>query len=121
MGEVYYDRTGDPIGLDQWHEHYLDPDYRRVALTAVLDPSDLGAIFYVYTMWLGIDQNFLLGRNDAGPAAPLIYETLVSAGDHGGADDVVERYSCEADARAGHERHVTQRSADIADVVNVEL
>lgn len=120
MGEVYYDRTGDPIGLDQWHEHYLDPDYRRVALTAVLDPSDLGAITYVYTMWLGIDQNFLLGRASNGSSAPLIYETLVNTGD-GGADDVVERYSTEEDAVAGHKRHVAELSADIADVVTIDL
>jgi hypothetical protein len=121
MGEVYYDRTGDPIGLDQWHEHYLDPDYRRVALTAVLDPSDLGAVSYVCTMWLGIDQNFLLGRVNNGATAPLIYETLVNTGDHGGADDVVERYSSEADALAGHKRHVAERSADIPDVITVDL
>lgn len=120
MGEVYYDRTGDPIGLDQWHEHYLDPEYRRVALTALLDPADLGEMTYVYTMWLGIDQNFLLGHSHE-PSAPLIYETLVNNHQGGGADNVVERYSCEQDALAGHRRQVDERSADVADVIVADL
>lgn len=120
MGEVYYDRTGDPIGLDTWHEHYLDQEYRRVALTAILDPADLGGVTYVYTMWLGIDQNFLLGRSSENPSEPLIYETLVNRGG-GGADDVVERYSVEEDAAAGHSRHVGRWSAEIADVITVEV
>jgi hypothetical protein len=63
-----YDIDGEPIDLAVWSALHADPDYCRIALTAI------GADVEVSTAWIGIDHSFGLG----GP--PLVFETMVFGG-----------------------------------------
>lgn len=85
----------DPAWLDTMRairEKLTDMDYKVVAQETL----DTG--YWVSTVWLGLDHNFLRG----GP--PLIFETMVFM-DRGECRETVdcERYSTEDEARHGHE------------------
>jgi hypothetical protein len=84
--DLYFDRQGQPISLEQWQS--LFEEDRTVALT------DLGTQGTVSTVYLGL--NYALGD---GP--PLIYETMM----FGGPMDtlMLARYSTEEQAKAGHQ------------------
>lgn len=89
---LYYDRAGQPIGLNEWAEMFETTD-RSVARDVVLD-------CVVSTVWMGLDHSF--GDTDAG-ALPLVYETMVFGGR---CSETCERYTSEADALAGHARMI---------------
>lgn len=100
----YYDRAGRPITLREWGELHRDPDYRIVEQTEV-------GVAWVSTVWLGLDLEW--GRGE-----PVIFETMTFVkpiDDWLGRErlavledlDRCERYGTEADAKLGHQRHVT--------------
>lgn len=89
---MYYDREGKPIDQTEWGEKFRDMDYKRVERT------DLPNGIWVSTVWLGLDH----GIFQDGP--PVIFETMVFG--EGNGDEYQERYSTEAEARAGHEKAV---------------
>ena len=87
LGELWYDRHGRPITMEQWSQLYRQE--RHLGLTRLDDIE-------VSTVWIGLDH-----RIGAGP--PLIFETMV----FGGPDDgQLERYPTEGEAREGHRRWV---------------
>lgn len=85
----YYAKDGSPLELMDWAAA-MEGDDRQVADDSVDDVR-------VSTVWLGLNHNF----NPDGP--PLIFETMVFGGDDDGWQD---RYSTEAQARAGHTKVV---------------
>lgn len=103
----YYDRLGQPIGMERWGVLHADQDYKVVEQTQV-------GPYWVSTVWLGIDHSFVPG------SAPVIFETMVFAT----SDDVRElgpdldcqRYSTEDAARQGHADMVTLVRATTIDV-----
>lgn len=99
----YYDRAGNPVSSAlEWAKLFDgNPDYRRVARDVL--PNGI----VVSTVWLGLDHGF-------GSGAPLIFETMVFAG--GDDDSDCERYSTEAEARAGHAQLVEKWSQPKAEV-----
>lgn len=85
----YFDRQGKPMGVREWGRKLEDMDYKRIRETTLTDGR------WVSTVWLGLNHNW-----GAGP--PLIFETMVFAGDNGRSLDQI-RYSTEAQAIKGHE------------------
>lgn len=87
----WYDRSGKPMGLDDWAIAYEDKDTRQVARDEV-------GTARVSTVWLGLDHNYVPG----GP--PLIFETMVFDDTQPAEDraDTMWRYSTEAEAIEGH-------------------
>lgn len=87
-----YDRQGAPISMERFTELLSQAsNYRRVAETQV-------GPFWVSTVWLGLDHSF-------GSGPPLIFETMVFAGDHDlgdGRERDCRRYTTEAEALEGH-------------------
>jgi hypothetical protein len=83
----YYDRDGKPMALLEWAKRFEDTDYKVVAQTVLPDKT------LVSTVWLGLDHQY-----GAGP--PLIFETMVFP--YRGDETHQERYTTEAEARAGH-------------------
>lgn len=81
----YYDRSGQPITLEDWASSTAD---------AVVAKTKLGEV-EVSTVWLGLDHN----HAPYGP--PIIFETMVFGPDHP-LDMECVRYSTEAEAEAGH-------------------
>lgn len=81
----YYDRSGKPITGAQFRA--LKASQYRIALDTIGTST-------VSTVWLGLDHAY-------GDGSPIIFETLVRSGP---LSDEMERYSTEAEARAGHER-----------------
>lgn len=92
---LYYDREGKPMTLEQWSLAFEDMEYRRIAWT------ELPGGRQVSTVWMGLDHAF-----GAGP--PLIFEsmTFLETGKPFREELDCERYSTEAEARAGHEAMV---------------
>lgn len=83
---LYYDREGKPIDdLVEWGRLLGDLKYR------VVEAVESDGV-RVSTVWLGIDHSH-------GEGPPLIFETMIFGGPH---DGYQERYSTEAEARAGH-------------------
>lgn len=82
-GSMYYDRSGQPIGMMEWATEM--EGNRRVAADEVDGVR-------VSTVWLGLDHSF-------GGGCPLIFETMVFGGP---LDMEQDRYSTEAEAIAGH-------------------
>lgn len=97
MNDGLYDRQGKPMTMQEWAFKFGDVDYKCVAQHWVRG-------WMVSTVWLGLDHGF------GYTGAPLIFETMVfPPGDEAGgrstwADEYGERYSTEAEARAGHDR-----------------
>jgi hypothetical protein len=93
---VYYDRKGNPITMEEWCEALRggepNADPRRVAL-------DVFPKGRVSTVWLGLDHSF------DNSLLPLIFETMVFPSD-GFADEDMDRYASEEEARAGHKAMV---------------
>src|SRR5438445_12965031 len=86
----YFDKQGQPLELHTWARLFEDWDYKQVARPVL--PNG----YRVSTVWLGVNQRFE-------PGPPLIFETMVFG--HPAAEPC-ERYSTEAEARAGHDRLV---------------
>ena len=85
---AFYDRANRQIDLDEWSRLLEDSAYRRVAEDTIGD-------FWVSTVWLGLDHNFL----NYGPF--LIYETMTfnKIGEPVGD---LRRYATEEQALNGH-------------------
>lgn len=94
----FFDRDGKPITRDEWGQLCEDYDYRRVAIV------DLGERL-ISTVWMGIDHN-------VGKGKPIIFETVVF-GDAFADDVYCERYSTLEEAKAGHDRIVSQVRSDL--------
>lgn len=89
-----YRRDGTKYGSwREWAEDFERRDDRRVART------DLWWGGFVSTVWLGLDHRFV------GDGPPLIFESMVF-GPFSLSDWDMERYSTEAQARAGHDELV---------------
>lgn len=89
--EMYFNRQGDPIDIQEYARLFEDFAYKVVQKTQVQSLTS-GAL-EVSTMWLGADHSFRTG----GP--PLIFETMVFGlpdGQH------IDRYPTEMQARKGH-------------------
>lgn len=92
MSEHYVleaDHSVRPAGLMEWAVFFEDMANRRVALDRIGDAS-------VSTVFLGLDHSF-------GGGPPLIFETLISGGEH---DQDMWRYSTWDEAIAGHQAAV---------------
>jgi hypothetical protein len=98
---LFYDRQGQPIGVQEWGRLFEDDDYRTVAAHWVRG-------WKVTTIWLGINDPLRCLYQGGPPVA--IFETMIFApGDVrlSGDDDLhlyQERYPTEAAAQAGHDR-----------------
>lgn len=110
---LWYNRQGQPISTEQANTLLGDPAYKRVGLTHVTSSSDPGIDYQISTVWLGVNHNYV----DDG--APIIFETMVFGFD--GADQYMQRYATEDQARAGHTETVTVVAATVADEVVTEL
>jgi hypothetical protein len=95
MMQLFFDRQGKPLTIEEAESLLGDLEYKRVGIDYVGDVR-------VSTVWLGIDHGF--GRE--GP--PIIFETMVFGGDH---DQDCDRYCTEEQALAGHRRVVANLTA----------
>lgn len=102
-GSDFYDRQGHPITFARYawlietSARGEQPDYRRVAQDSV-------GLYWVSTVWLGIDNSFGFGGRGT---RPIIFETMVFLA--GTPKDMnMNRYSTEAEALAGHEATVAE-------------
>lgn len=104
LNSMYFDRSGNPIGLLQWAQlcdGANGHDYARVEQwrgEAVTIEGKWYAHLWVSTVWIGINLRF-----SDGP--PLIFETMVFVED-GPTIEGAMRYSTEREAREGHRRIV---------------
>ncbi|MFD7016111.1 hypothetical protein [Streptomyces sp. NPDC059928] len=105
---MFFDRQGNPLDSAAANRLLGDTDYKRVARTEITSSSDPAVSFDVSTVWLGVNHNF----NDDGP--PIIFETMVFGGDED-QDQIMWRWSTEAEARAGHAEVVTSIAATVPD------
>lgn len=89
---LYFDREGKPIRLEEWADHMEDADYRRIGQTQVGE-------WRVSTVWIGLNGGF-------GVVPVGIFETAVfrvSNGTRDDRDEISKRYSTEAEALLGHD------------------
>lgn len=96
--DLYFDRQGKPMTMDEWARRHADRDYMIVAQHWVRG-------WMVSTVWLGIDHGHGFSK------LPVIFETMVfPPGDETRDDEGImseqyqERYSTEQAAQAGHDR-----------------
>lgn len=90
--DMYYDREGNQIGRDEYHELFEDKEYQIVKQTMVHG-------FKVSTVWLGSDHNM------SDEPGPIIFETMVFRREEGSSapwDEYETRYETERDALVGH-------------------
>lgn len=100
---------GKPVpepDLMKWAAWFGGRDNRRVAWT------ELAPEVAVSTVFLGLDHNF------SGTGGPVLWETMVFARAHDAIHNDMERYTSDADARAGHERMVAKVRAYLAGLLN---
>ena len=93
----YYDRQGKPLKLLEWGRKLEDREYRRLAETTLPDGKR------VSTVWIGLDHQF-------GERPPLIFETMVFPSRNDMDEQDCERYTTEAEAKAGHDAMVEKWS-----------
>lgn len=94
----YYDRDGRSMTLLEWARSYeARTDKKRVAETTLPDGR------WVSTVWLGANHQF-------GSGPPLIFETMVFSSQEDMQEEDCDRYSTEAEARAGHQAMVEKWS-----------
>ncbi len=110
----YYRRNGDPVVGDDvlaWAREFETTD-RRVARTNIFDGADPARQVDVSTVWLGLDHNW-------GDGPPLIFETMTFGDSWDGED--CERYTTEAEARAGHTSMVVRVAAVMTDPIVADV
>ncbi len=101
-GYLYYNKQCEPIDWQEYArlcEEKYGPDpkedgYHRVGSTHVGE-------YWISTVWIGID----MGYDPDGP--PIIFETMVFAGEGVRHDLDCRRYATEEEAKQGHEEFVT--------------
>jgi len=89
--DLYYDKQGNPISMEEWAALFEDFESR------VIGKSETAAGCQVSTVWLGMNHNY-------GEGPPLIFETLAYC-DHISTNEI-ERYTTWEEAEAGHKRWV---------------
>lgn len=97
---VYFDKTGRPIGMEEWIEKHNDRDY------SILRHDIVGeGLTLVSTVWLGLDHAYTLNP-DYKKERPVIFETMIFPDfvNNAGAEDYCERYYTEEAALAGHDQ-----------------
>lgn len=114
MSDVWFNRQGKPITIEEWATLSRNLEYKRVAETTI------GSL-WVSTVWLGIDHGFAMPGTKH---LPVIFETMIFPAEetywqHGrAAENVVNdlhvelrelvesqwRYCTEAQAIAGHDQ-----------------
>jgi hypothetical protein len=87
----YYDRAGSPITFEAFADLHSDPEYIIVA------KKQFEGSIEVSTCWLGINHQF-------GAGEPLIFETMIFAGDRYPYSEATERYPTLEQAEEGHRR-----------------
>lgn len=102
MSVKYYDRSGQQIDVNRYHELLAVPAYTAVGLTGVR-PAGRERLILVSTIWLGVDFN--LGR----AYWPAIFETMSYSPVKG--DPSIVRYPTEPAALGGHELIVAETMA----------
>lgn len=90
---LYIDRAGNKISLRRFCDLSSDETYRHVRYEYL--PGKGGALYYVSTIWTGVDMSFW-GRR------PLMLETM--AFDGNGDEYDGSRYGSDYEAFRGHDR-----------------
>lgn len=97
--QLFFDRDGKPITLDQWMNLTIDRDYVVVAFT-----KDDG--WAVSTVWTGLNSS------PFSASAPIIFETMIFAAGTS-VHHWTARYRTREEAIAGHDQAVaTIRDAE---------
>lgn len=89
MKTFYFDRTGEPISVDEYCRLTGDKEYRRVAFDRLPDGRE------VSTVWLGLDHGW-------GGTEPIIFETMIFGGSADFEGENQWRYRTEDEAKLGH-------------------
>lgn len=110
--DMYFNRKGEPIGIEEAGRLSMDLAYKVVAQEDVLT-SD-GDLLWVSTVWLGLNHNYFRD----GP--PLIFETMVFQ--EGMDDEYLQRYPTEESALEGHRFvvHALKEGLSLYDDVDAE-
>ena len=98
FGNNYYNRSGEPITLEEWGRMILQKKHKNVQQTNV-------GPYLVSTVWLGNDHNW----DNEGP--PIIFETMIfdrTTDDESFNDIYMDRYATEEDALLGHGRAINK-------------
>jgi hypothetical protein len=77
MKEMYFNQARQPISAEAWRIAFDDFESRRIGFDEL---SVRGERVSVSTVWFGIDVGPSIGTHEV----PLIFETMVSGGDHDG-------------------------------------
>lgn len=110
---LWYDRQGRTIDAAKANTLLGDPAYKRVGLTEITSASDASVSYRVSTVWLGVNHNYV----DGGP--PILFETMVFGPEN--ADEYMQRYATEDEARAGHAETITVVAATVPDETVTDL
>lgn len=86
-GIRYFDRSGNPMEMEDWARSFEDTRGRRIGRNRL--PTGVR----VSTVWLGLDHRF-------GEGPPLIFETMIFGLKR--PHEPMWRYTTEAEARKGH-------------------
>lgn len=109
---LWYDRDGQPIDVEKADTLLGNPDYKRVGLTEITSASNPDTSYRVATVGLGVNHAF-------GDGPPIIFETMVFGPEN--ADEYMQRYATEEQARAGHAETVTVVAATVPDETVTDL
>jgi hypothetical protein len=101
LQDTFFDRSGEPITLQQWLELRSDDTYRSVARTTLAADGDT---VDVITVWMGTDQR------DGADDAPAVFGTIARRGDVW-LDELEQFSSDETAAAAAHEQLVDELRA----------
>jgi hypothetical protein len=110
---TFYDKQGHPIDIATADRLLGDRDYSRVALTEVTSRADSSVRWRISTVWLGTNHQW-------GEGPPLLFETMVFNGDST-ADELMDRWSTEEEAKRGHAEIVTTVAATVHEDVVTDL
>lgn len=101
---LWWDRNGEPISIDEFEAHKMDPSYCRIGDTRIYSPTGPDRFVDVSTVWLGIDFSiaFPSERN------PVIFETMTFPSRPDILESVRVRYRTESEARSAHARIVAE-------------
>lgn len=94
---IHFDRQGQPIELMRWAELMRDDEYRVVRQDPIVHDVDTAAVWWLSTVWIGLDMSFLLG-------VPLIFETMLFGPPDDYEGDTQWRWHTEAQAIAAHDQ-----------------
>lgn len=113
MLNPFFDKQGNPIDIATADRLLGDHEYSRVALTEVTSGADTSVKWRISTVWLGTNHQW-------GDGPPLLFETMVFNG-NSAADELMERWSTEEEAKRGHAEIVTTVAATVTQDVVTDL